>query len=153
MLNEGNQIHNFMSSSGSGSVINKLQFRFRFRFQESKSYGSYGSGSGSGSTTLLGIPVCEELNKTNHWHKNTPYSTPPPSPPVGECVPSPFGSRGGGTHPLAGERMGRGPISDVRTDTVVYSICTYWAHTIRLPQKISCRYSVHAITWLFLLQL
>ena len=29
MLNEGNQIHNFMSSSGSGSVIN------------------YGSGSGS----------------------------------------------------------------------------------------------------------
>jgi hypothetical protein len=42
MFNEGNQIHNFMSSSGSGTVIN------------------YGSGStfltsyGSGSTTLLG---------------------------------------------------------------------------------------------------
>jgi hypothetical protein len=40
MLNEGNQIHNFISSSGSGTVIN------------------YGSGSdfstnyGSGSTTL-----------------------------------------------------------------------------------------------------
>jgi hypothetical protein len=31
MFNEGNQIHNFMSSSGSGTVIN------------------YGSGSGSGS--------------------------------------------------------------------------------------------------------
>jgi hypothetical protein len=47
MLNEGNQIHNFMSSSGSGTVIN---------------YGSgsgsdfltnYGSGSVSGSTTLV----------------------------------------------------------------------------------------------------
>jgi hypothetical protein len=36
MFNEGNQIHNFMSSSGSGTVIN-------YR---------YGSGSGSGSTTL-----------------------------------------------------------------------------------------------------
>jgi hypothetical protein len=35
MLNEGNQIHNFISNSGSGTVIN------------------YGSGSGSGSTTLL----------------------------------------------------------------------------------------------------
>jgi len=24
----------------------------------------------------LGIPaLCEELNRTNHWHKNTPYST------------------------------------------------------------------------------
>ncbi len=34
-FNEGNQIHNFMPSSGSGTVIN------------------YGSGSGSGSTTLL----------------------------------------------------------------------------------------------------
>ncbi len=68
MFNEGNQIHNFMSSSGSGSVINygsgseifnKLKFRFRFRFQESKSYGSYGSGSGSGSgsTTLVGYSL------------------------------------------------------------------------------------------------
>ncbi len=44
MLNEGNQIHNFISSSGSGTVIiygsssfllfNKLRFRFhRFRFR------------------------------------------------------------------------------------------------------------------------
>jgi hypothetical protein len=39
MVKEGNQIHNFMSSSGSGTVINygsgsdffyKLRFRFRF---------------------------------------------------------------------------------------------------------------------------
>jgi hypothetical protein len=40
MFNEGNQIHNFMSSSGSGTVIN---------------YGSgsdFLSSSGSGSTTL-----------------------------------------------------------------------------------------------------
>ena len=36
IFNERNQIHNFMSSSGSGSVINY----------------SSGSGSGSGSTTL-----------------------------------------------------------------------------------------------------
>jgi hypothetical protein len=29
----------------------------------------------------LGIPaLCEELNRTNHWHKNTPYSTPDPDP-------------------------------------------------------------------------
>jgi hypothetical protein len=27
----------------------------------------------------LGIPaLCEELNRTNHWHKNTPYSTADP---------------------------------------------------------------------------
>jgi hypothetical protein len=53
MFNEGNQIHNFMSSSGSGTVIN---------------YGSgsdflisYGSDSGSGSTsqkvTVPTVPV------------------------------------------------------------------------------------------------
>jgi hypothetical protein len=53
MFNEGNQIHNFMSSSGSGTVI---------------SYGSgsvfltsYGSGYGSGSTsqkvTVPTVPV------------------------------------------------------------------------------------------------
>ncbi len=58
MLNEGNQIHIFISSSGSGTVnnygfcygsdfLNKLWFRIRFH--QSKSYGSYGSGS----TTLL----------------------------------------------------------------------------------------------------
>ena len=45
MFNEGNQIHNFMSNSGSGTVIN---------------YG-YGSGYGSGSTsqkvTVPTVPV------------------------------------------------------------------------------------------------
>jgi hypothetical protein len=34
MFNEGNQIHNFISSSGSGTIIN------------------YGSGSGSGSVNI-----------------------------------------------------------------------------------------------------
>jgi hypothetical protein len=51
MLNEGNQIHNFMSSSGTGTVIN-----YGSGSPKSKSYGSYGSGSccgsGFGSTTL-----------------------------------------------------------------------------------------------------
>jgi hypothetical protein len=32
MLNEGNQIHNLISSSGSGSTSKKLRFRFRLRF-------------------------------------------------------------------------------------------------------------------------
>ncbi len=57
-VNEGNQIHNFISSSGSGTVINygsgsdnKLRVQFQFRFHSPKSYGFYGSGSGS--TTLL----------------------------------------------------------------------------------------------------
>ncbi len=47
MFNEGNQIHNFMSSSGSGTVINYGSGSDFFT-----SYGSYGSGSVSGSTTL-----------------------------------------------------------------------------------------------------
>jgi hypothetical protein len=46
MLIEGNQIHNFMSSSGSGTVIN---------------YGSgltsYGSGSTSQKVTVPTVPV------------------------------------------------------------------------------------------------
>jgi hypothetical protein len=44
MLNEGNQINNLISSSGSGTVINYGSGSDFFR--------SYGSGSGSGSTTL-----------------------------------------------------------------------------------------------------
>jgi hypothetical protein len=63
MFNEGNQIHNFLSSSGFGTVINYgsgsdffYELRFQFRFHKAKSYGSYGSDSGSGSTTLgMGI--------------------------------------------------------------------------------------------------
>ncbi len=43
VLNEGNQIHNFMSSSGSGSVIN-------YGSDSSSDFlTSYSSGSGSGS--------------------------------------------------------------------------------------------------------
>jgi hypothetical protein len=45
MFNEGNQIPNFMSSSGSGTVIN-----YGSGSDFLTSYGSYGSGSGS--TTL-----------------------------------------------------------------------------------------------------
>ncbi len=53
MFNEGNQIHNFMSSSGSGTVINYGS--------GSDFLASYGSSSGSGSTsqkvTVPTIPV------------------------------------------------------------------------------------------------
>ncbi len=42
VLNEGNQIHNFISSSGSGTVINYGS--------GSEFLTSYGSSSGSGST-------------------------------------------------------------------------------------------------------
>ncbi len=45
MLNEGNQIHNFISSSGSGTVIN---YGFGSGSDFLTSY-----GSGSGSTTLI----------------------------------------------------------------------------------------------------
>ncbi len=55
MLNEGNQIHNFISSSSYETVFrfrlfNKLRFRFQFHW--SKSYGSYGSFSGSPTLNL-----------------------------------------------------------------------------------------------------
>ncbi len=53
MFNEGNQIHNFMSSSGSGTVINYGS--------GSNFLTSYGSRSGSGSTsqkvTVPTVPV------------------------------------------------------------------------------------------------
>ncbi len=60
MLNEGNQIHNFISCYGSGNVINygsgsDFFNELRFRFHKTKSSGSYGSGSGSCSTTLPNI--------------------------------------------------------------------------------------------------
>jgi hypothetical protein len=52
-FNEGNQIHNFMSSSGSGSVINYGSG------SGSDFLTSYGSGSGSTSqkVTVLTVPV------------------------------------------------------------------------------------------------
>jgi hypothetical protein len=53
MLSEGNQIHNFISSSGSGTVINYGS--------GSDFLTSYGSGSGFGSTrhkvTVPTVPV------------------------------------------------------------------------------------------------
>jgi hypothetical protein len=65
MLNEGNQIHNFISSSGSGTVI---------------SYGSgsdfltsYGSGSGSTrqKVTVLTVPVPQHCH-IQYLYANTP---------------------------------------------------------------------------------
>jgi hypothetical protein len=53
MFNEGNQIHNFMSSSGSGTVIN-----YGSGSDFLKSYGSgYGSGSTSKKKTVPTVPV------------------------------------------------------------------------------------------------
>jgi hypothetical protein len=49
MFNEGNQIHNFMSSSGSGTVINYGS--------GSDFFTSYGSGSTSQKVTVLTVPV------------------------------------------------------------------------------------------------
>ncbi len=49
MLNEENQIHNFISSSGSGTVIN---------FGPGSDFlTSYGSGSTSQNVTVLTVPV------------------------------------------------------------------------------------------------
>ena len=50
MFNEGNQIHNFMSSSGSGTVINYGSG------SGSDFFTSYGSGSGSTSEKVM-VPV------------------------------------------------------------------------------------------------
>jgi hypothetical protein len=53
MFNEGNQIHNFMSSSGSGTVIN-----YGSGTDFLTSYGSgYGSGSTSQKVTVSTVPV------------------------------------------------------------------------------------------------
>jgi hypothetical protein len=81
MFNEGNQIHNFMSSSGSGTVINY-----------SSGSGSdfltrYGSGSGSGSTsqkvTVPTVPVpvpqhCLSDNEKHFYHCSGSVSFGPP---------------------------------------------------------------------------
>ncbi len=60
MFNEGNQIHNFMSSSGSGSVIN---YGSGYDF-----FTSYGSSSGSTSqkVTVPTVPVPQHC--TLHYH-------------------------------------------------------------------------------------
>jgi hypothetical protein len=64
MFNEGNQIHNFMSSSGSGTVIN---YDSGSGSDFLTSYGSsYGSGSTSQKFTVPTVPVpvpqhCEHI--------------------------------------------------------------------------------------------
>jgi hypothetical protein len=54
MLNEGNQIHNFISSSGSGTVIG------------SDFLMSYGSGSGSTSQKVT-VPTVVPVLVPQHW--------------------------------------------------------------------------------------
>jgi hypothetical protein len=55
IFNEGNQIHNFMSSSGSGTVIN---YGSGSGSDFLTSYGSgYGSGSTSQKVTVPTVPV------------------------------------------------------------------------------------------------
>jgi hypothetical protein len=49
MLNEGNQIHNFVSSSGSGTVINYGSGSYFLT--------SYGSGSTSQKVKVPAVPV------------------------------------------------------------------------------------------------
>jgi hypothetical protein len=58
MINEGNQIHNCMSSSGSGTVINYGSGSGSDFLTSLTSYGSsYGSGSTSQKVTVPTVPV------------------------------------------------------------------------------------------------
>ncbi len=57
IFNEGNQIHNFMSSSGSGTVIN----------YGSDFLTSYGSGSGSTSQKVRVPTVPVPVPVPQHW--------------------------------------------------------------------------------------
>ncbi len=59
MFNEGNQIHNFMSSSGSGTVINYGS--------GSDFLTSYGSGSTSQKITVPTVPVPVPQHWLNHY--------------------------------------------------------------------------------------
>ena len=59
MFNEGNQIHNFMSSSGSGTVINYGS--------GSNFLTSYGSGYGSGSTSQKVTVPTVPVPVPQHW--------------------------------------------------------------------------------------
>ncbi len=61
MFNEGNQIHNLISSSGSGTVINYGS--------GSDFLTSYGSGYGSGSTSqkvTVPVPVPQHCSEYGH---------------------------------------------------------------------------------------
>jgi hypothetical protein len=63
IFNEGNQIHNFMSSSGSGIVIN---YGSGSGSDFLPSYGSgYGSGSTSQKVTVPTVPV--PVPVPQHW--------------------------------------------------------------------------------------
>ena len=71
MFNEGNHIHNFMSSSGSGTVINYGS--------DSDFLTSYGSGSTSQKVTVPTVPVpvpqhCinRPISSKETWTKYTP---------------------------------------------------------------------------------
>ncbi len=60
-FNEGNQIHNFMSSSGSGTVINYGSG------SGSDFLTSYGSGYGSGSTSQKVTVPTVPVPVPQHW--------------------------------------------------------------------------------------
>jgi hypothetical protein len=66
MLNEGNQMHNFISSSGSGTVINYGSG------SGSDFLTSYGSGSGSTSqkVTVPTVPVLVPHTTLHFWKVN-----------------------------------------------------------------------------------
>ncbi len=61
MFNKGNQIQNFMSSSGSGTVINYGS--------DSDFFTSYGSGSTSQKVTLPTVPVPVSVTVPQHCHQ------------------------------------------------------------------------------------
>ena len=63
MLNIGNQIHNFVSRSGSGAVI-----KYGSGSDFLTSYGSgYGSGSTSQKVTVPTVPVPVSVPVPQHW--------------------------------------------------------------------------------------
>ncbi len=66
MFNEGNKIHNLISRSGSGTVIN-----YGSSSDFLTSYGSgYGSGSTSQKVTVPTVPVPVPVPVPQHWHLN-----------------------------------------------------------------------------------
>ena len=67
MFNEGNQIHNFMSSSGSGSVINYGSG------SGSDFLTSYSSGSGSKSQKVTVPTVPVPVPVPQHWFTPKKY--------------------------------------------------------------------------------
>jgi hypothetical protein len=68
MFNEGNQIHNFMSCSGSGTVINYGSG------SGSDFLTSYGSGSTSQKVTVPTVPVPVPVPVPQHCYKLLNFS-------------------------------------------------------------------------------